>query len=387
MERSPYAGQDPSHSARLTSDASNAQVGNAATGVRSYIERNPVAYQDASIYPGNPAGQGFSGQGFSGQGFRAAGSAGGSGNGGGDKGRKGRKDHSARAGAGPRRLLLILTSLVCLLAGLVIGVFVLSRFVDLPLRTVASTLSESQLDSTIVGTYTYEGTVYQITARQAIEDSVSLTSRLTDSGSYLSPSSDMILSYARNAILSQEVAARGITVTDSDLQTYLATYAGNTDLATVAAQYSMDEDQARRLMIEAAGVMKLRQQVTGSTTDTSAIAAPVAPADGNSETTNQAYALYIIGLLGANWDSVNNTWANTTNAFYLALQNAVFTAAGANYEAAEIAYSVAVSLQAQTGATGTSGSSGTSGTGNDQWISYVNTLLSEGAITIYTLQA
>lgn len=46
-----------------------------------------------------------------------------------------------------------------------------------------------------------------------------------------------------------------------------------------------------------------------------------------------------------------------------------------------------MSLQAQTGATGTSGSSGTSGTGNAQWISYVNTLLSEGAITIYTLQA
>lgn len=281
------------------------------------------------------------------------------------KGGNGGRPHSV--------LITVLIGLACLLVGAAVGLFLLSRIVDLPQSTISTTLTESQLDEK-VGTYTYNGKVYTITARQAIEDSVSLESRKNDDGTYDAPSADMIISYARNCILTAEVAARGITVTDDDLNQYLIDFAGTTDISTIAEEYSMDEDQARRILIEAAGVRKLKESVVGVTPD--APEAPTEPEDGDTEVTNSEYAAYIIGLLGDNWDSENGTWANTDNPYYEALKDAAFSSTSANYEAAELAYSVASSQYSEQ-----------LSSSSEQWRDFVNTLMENGSITIDTLQA
>ncbi len=274
-----------------------------------------------------------------------------------------------RSGVSP--LLVVAIAVLALILGAVLGMFFLRNLISLPQSTIPATITESQLDQR-VGTYTYGGKVYTITARQAIEDSISLDSARNDDGTYASPTADMIVSYARNRILADQVSQAGITVSEEDLNDYLQSFAGTTDISAIASQYGMGEDQARQILSEAAGVKKLRDQVIGELP--SAPQAPVAPSDGDTETANADYAAYIINLLGANWDSSTGTWANTSNNYYTVLQDATFSADSANYEAAQLAYYVAYQEYQVTA----------SSVGS-QWTQYVNQFMEDAAITVDTL--
>lgn len=263
---------------------------------------------------------------------------------------------------------------IMLLAGIILGglvMFLIGLFQGNVQKPIPATLTESKLD-TVVGSYTYDGVAYDITARQAIEDSTSVEARLNDDGSYDSPTADMVLSYARNRILALLVEENGITVSDEEISQYALQMSGTDDIAQIAQYYGMDEEQARRIIGEACATEKLRTQVIGSLG--TAPTAPSAPADGNTETANTEYGQYIISLLGTNWDASTGTWANTDNAYYDALQGMVFSADSANYEAAQAAYYVAYS-EYQANVTNVEA----------QWNDYVNGFLSNGAITIDTL--
>ena len=284
--------------------------------------------------------------------------------------------HAYPSAPAPRRkgvhpAIAIVIAVLALALGAVLGMFFLGHLIDRPQQTISANLTESQLDES-VGTYTYEGKLYDITARQAIEDSVSLESVRQDDGTYTAPTADMIMSYARNRILADKVAASGITVSEDDLDAYLQELAGTTDLTQIANTYHMGVDQARTILTEAAGVKKLRDQVIGEVP--TAPQAPQAPEDGNTETANGDYATYIIGLLGDNWDSSKGTWANTDNVFYTVLKDATFSADSANYEAAQLAYYVAYQQYQST--TSTVGA---------QWTDYVNQFMVDGAVTVNTL--
>ncbi len=272
--------------------------------------------------------------------------------------------------------LVIVALVLALVLGALLGTFVLSGLRGpQPQSSIPATIAADALDDR-VGAFTYEGKVYLVSARQAIESTVSLSSRANDDGTYDAPTADMVMAYARNQILSSEVEKRGITVTEDELSDYMMQYAGTTDVAAVAQKLSMDEDQARSLMIQAAQVRKLRDTVVGASSSTSAPVAPAAPADGNTEVTNSYYAEYIIGLLGTNWDAAQGTWANTDNDYYAVLATAAFSPTSSNYEAAELAYAVAYKAWlAQTGNDGT------------VWTDFVNTLMDQAAITIDTLRA
>ncbi len=287
---------------------------------------------------------------------------------------------SRPGGAGRRSDGFARTKLVgvsAILVGLLIGF--LATFLVMSGRTsvptpVSSTLTESQLDTTVVGTYRYDGVTYSITAREAILGSVSLDSVSNGDGTYEAPTADMILAYARNQILAQLVADNGITVTSDEVAAYAEETVGTSDMAAVAAYFNMDEDQAEEIMTEAAAVAKLRASVAG--TSSSAPEPPTPPADGDTEVGTAEYADYIIALLGSNWDSEQGTWANTDNAYYTALQNMVFAPGSASYEAAEAAYAVAYQeWQASSGDAG------------DVWYAYVNQYLDEASIAIATLRA
>lgn len=264
-----------------------------------------------------------------------------------------------------------------LLVGLLVGF--LATYLFLNGRTsapvpVASTLSESQLD-TVVGTYRYGDETYRITARDAILGTTSLESVMNDDGTYDAPTSDMILSYARNRILALMVEEQGITVSDEEVAAYALDTVGTSDMSLVADYFGMDVDQAQSIMAEAAAVRKLRESMT-STPSVSKPQEPTPPADGNTEVGTADYADYIIGLLGSHWDASTGTWADTDNAYYAALQNMQFAPGLANYEAAEAAYGVAYQEYAASAQEA-----------SQAWTDYVNRYLDQGSISIATLRS
>lgn len=272
------------------------------------------------------------------------------------------------------------TAAITALIGLAVGLLValgLARFVfglgSVRLDPIAPTLSEAEL-SEVVGAYSYDGESFDITARDAITGTQALSYSLNADGTYDAPSSDMVLSYARNQVLAKLVADAGISVSDEEVTAYMQQLLGTTDLTQAAALLHMDADQASDALTAACGVSKLKQTVCPAGVE--AIPAPSWPEDGNTELGHPEYADYIISLLGADWDAVTMSWANTDNPYYAALKDAVFAQGSASYEAAMLAYDVAVQ---QAG--------GAAADSSVAWTDYVNEYLDKAAIAVYTLRA
>ena len=268
--------------------------------------------------------------------------------------------------------LVIVIGVAALVCGLLLGRFVLSGLTFGNSVAGKTTIAESDLDSAIA-TYTYGGQTYSITAREAIEVSSSVDSAKQDDGTYTMPSADSVLSVARNDILAKEVDAKGITVSDDDVDSYAQSYLGSNDYSTIASEYSMSEDQVKAILKRSCGVKKLYDTIVTTSTAT-APTEPTAPADGQEDVATADYGAYIIGLLGDEWDSTNNTWARTDGPYYAALSSETFSADSATYSQAETAYYVAYQQYSES-----------SSTSSSQWTSYVNGLLSNASIQINSL--
>lgn len=282
---------------------------------------------------------------------------------------------TSKKAQGSNLLATIITGIVCLAIGVVLGKFVLSghNTAD-PLNKV--TLSESELD-TVVATYTYGGEKHQVTARDVIEDASSLEAELNEDGTYALPTADNVLAYARNKIIIGEAESRGITVTDEDISAYAMEMLGTDDFAAIASTYGLSEDVAKRMLGESAMMKALRDQILADTSTVEMPANPPAePEDGNHDATSKEYADYVIALLGDEWDAENNTWARTDGQYYATLQTYPISNEEASYEAAQQAYYVAYMAYANA----TSNSS-------QAWTDFVNGLLGSASIEIATLCA
>jgi hypothetical protein len=282
---------------------------------------------------------------------------------------------TSKKAQGSNLLATIITGIVCLAIGVVLGKFVLSghNTAD-PLNKV--TLAESELD-TVVATYTYGGEKHQVTARDVIEDASSLEAELNEDGTYALPTADNVLAYARNKIIIGEAESRGITVTDEDISAYAMEMLGTDDFAAIASTYGLSEDVAKRMLGESAMMKALRDQILADTATVEMPANPPAePEDGNHDATSKEYADYVIALLGDEWDAENNTWARTDGQYYATLQTYPISNEEASYEAAQQAYYVAYMAYANA----TSNSS-------QAWTDFVNGLLGSASIEIATLCA
>ena len=268
--------------------------------------------------------------------------------------------------------MAIVIGVAALVIGLLIGKFALSGLNFGGGVSGKTTISEGELDSS-VGSYTYGGQSYSISARDAIQATASLDSVKQDDGSYTVPSADSVLSVARNQILAKEVAAKGISVSDDDVTSYAESTLGSSDYASIASQYSMTEDQVKDLLKQSCGVKKLYDTIVTTSTGT-APTAPTTPASGAEDTPTAEYGAYIINLLGDEWDSNTGTWARTDGAYYSALSGETFSADSATYAQAQKAYYVAYQQYSQT-----------SSSASTQWTSYVNGLLSNASISINSL--
>ena len=271
----------------------------------------------------------------------------------------------AKAGA-PKTFglpVLIGSAVAALAIGVVVGHFALG---GLGAGNGKTTLAESDLDST-VATYTIDGKSNKITAREAIESTTTLDAAKNEDGTYAVPSADTILSCARNRILTAQVEAEGITVSDDDMKAYAKETMGSDDIETIASQYGMEKDAAEKLLKEAAGVKKLYEKIV----DTDSLTAPTAPEEGKTEA---EYGKYIVGLLGDEWDAKKDTWAKTDGDFYSALGEQKFSSKSATFDQANAAYYVAY----QKYSTEYSAASA-------KWTTYVNERLSKASIQINTL--
>lgn len=270
--------------------------------------------------------------------------------------------------------VLVAAVVAALVAGCLVGKFALGSGVVRPAFPGQTTVSEADLGRTMA-TYSYDGETGAVTVRDAIESQGSLDSAKNDDGTYDVPSADAALSVARNRILAKVAEEKGVTVSDEELPDYAQRVAGTSDMAALASQYGLSEEDATEIVRESALMWKLKDQVV-STKAGDAPAAPEAPADGDQGAASAAYGAYVVGLLGDEWDSANDTWARQDGPFYQALKDETFSADSATYAQANMAYYVAYQRYVSDSSASTS-----------EWTEYVNGVLSNASIEIVSLTA
>ena len=254
-----------------------------------------------------------------------------------------------------------------------------------------TTLAESELD-TAVASYSYNGKSTNVTAREVIEQNGSLDSAKDDEGNYAVPSADNVLSYARNKIIAAEADAKGIEISDDDLTAYAEEMLGSSDFESIATSYSMDVDTVKELLRGSAKMNKLREQIVGGEDGGTAPESPTAPEvkteEGQSDEEKQAaqdaannaptkeYADYIIKLAGDEWDKDKGKFKSEDGPYATALAEYEVKKDGASYNAAQAAYYVAYQ-EYSTKQTEVS----------EKWTDYVNELLGNSSIDIFTLKS
>ncbi len=263
-------------------------------------------------------------------------------------------------------------AVVLFVLGIVIGRFLLGGGGATGSLNGRTTLSEGELN-TPIASYTYNGQTKEVTAREVIENTSGLDAAKQSDGTYAVPPADKIIGYVRNTLVVAEAQSTGITVSDDDINNYMQTNFKTTDVSQVASAYKLSEDVAKKLINDAVIMKKYRDKVL-TTKLPDAPQAPTAPEDGNSETTSQEYAQYIIGLAGDEWDANNNTWASQDGDYYKQLSAYSISKDSASYAAAQTAYQVAMSKY-----------SAVASKASQEWSQKINEILGKASIAVYSL--
>ena len=256
--------------------------------------------------------------------------------------------------------------------GIVIGRFLLGGGGATGSLNGRTTLSEGELN-TPIASYTYNGQTKEVTAREVIENTTGLEASKQSDGTYAVPAADKIIGYVRNALVVAEAQSKGITVSDDEVNNYMQTNFKTTDVSQIASAYKLSEDVAKKLINDAVIMKKYRDSVL-TTTLPDAPQAPTAPEDGNSETTSQEYAQYIISLAGDEWDAKNNTWASQDGDYYKQLSAYSISNDSASFAAAQTAYQVAMSKY-----------SAVASKASQEWSQKINEILGKASIAVYSL--
>ena len=256
--------------------------------------------------------------------------------------------------------------------GIVIGRFLLGGGGATGSLNGRTTLSEGELN-TPIASYTYNGQTKEVTAREIIEKTSGLDAVKQSDGTYAVPPADKIIGYVRNALVVAEAQSKDITVTDDEVNNYMQTNFKTTDVSQIASKFNISEDAAKKQINDAVIMKKYRDSVL-TTALPDAPQQPTPPEDGNSETTSQEYAQYIIGLAGDEWDAKNNTWASQDGDYYKQLSAYSISNDSASYAAAQTAYQVAMSKY-----------SAVASKASQEWSQKINEILGKASIAVYSL--
>ena len=256
--------------------------------------------------------------------------------------------------------------------GIVIGRFLLGGGGATGSLNGRTTLSEGELN-TPIASYTYNGQTKEVTAREVIENTTGLEASKQSDGTYAVPAADKIIGYVRNALVVAEAQSKGITVSDDEVNNYMQTNFKTTDVSQIASKFKLSEDVVKKIINDAAIMKKYRDSVL-TTTLPDAPQQPTPPEDGNSETTSQEYAQYIISLAGDEWDAKNNTWASQDGDYYKQLSAYSISNDSASFAAAQTAYQVAMSKY-----------SVVASKASQEWTQKINEILGKASIAVYSL--
>lgn len=282
----------------------------------------------------------------------------------GDTKGKGRTNASNHGKANRRKWMPVIMAVCGIAVGAIggIGVYSLTH-VDKPVSITE--ISADDAKNVVVARYMYDGKSHDVTAQDML-DALGTNATKKDDGNYAMPSADTAITVARNQIIMAECDKQGITVSDDELNSYMETSYGTTDMSEVAKEYNVDEQTIKDGVDKSARSHKLYLKVTGTTDD----GAPEMPA---SDADMKELGEYILGLLGDNWDNDKGTWANTDSDYYDTL-GADFDPSAATQDQAQAVYQLA-SQHYQENYTNA----------YFKWSDYVNGLMSKCTIDIYTL--
>lgn len=263
-------------------------------------------------------------------------------------------------------------SAACLVAGLLLGHFVIGGSASGADFSGKTTVAEAELDNTLA-TYTLNGQAHELSVREVIESAGTLEEALSEDGTYKLPSSETAINAARNAILNSEVESRGIEVSDEDIAAYAEENLGTSDYEAIGQTYGMDAAAVEKLITDNCRINALREQVIGE--DLPVVPeAPATAEEGKEDEVTKEYADYIISLAGDEWDSEKGTWVDEASPYATALDGADFSKDGASYNAAVSAYYVAYQVYTEK-----------STAISQQWTDFLNGLLSSASIQVGTL--
>lgn len=263
-------------------------------------------------------------------------------------------------------------SAACLVAGLLLGHFVIGGSAAGADFSGKTTVAEAELDNTLA-TYTLNGQSHTLSVREVIESAGTLDDSLNEDGTYKLPSSETAVNAARTAILNSEVESRGIEVSADEVAAYAEENLGTSDFEAIGQTYGMDAAAVEKLITDNCRINALREQVVG----TDLPVAPEAPAtaeEGKEDEITKEYADYIIALAGDEWDAEKGAWVDEASPYATALDGADFSKDGASYNAAISAYYVAYQVYNEQ-----------STTISQQWTDFLNGLLSNASIQVGTL--
>lgn len=263
-------------------------------------------------------------------------------------------------------------SAACLVAGLLLGHFVIGGSASGADFAGKTTVAEAELDNTLA-TYTLNGQSHTLSVREVMESAGTLDDFLSEDGTYKLPSSETAVNAARTAILNSEVELRGIEVSADEVAAYAEQNLGTSDFEAIGQTYGMDAAAVEKLITDNCRINALREQVIG----TDLPVAPEAPAtaeEGKEDEVTKEYADYIIALAGDEWDAEKGAWVDEASPYATALDGADFSKDGASYNAAISAYYVAYQVYNEQSATL-----------SQQWTDFLNGLLSSASIQVGTL--
>lgn len=282
---------------------------------------------------------------------------------------------AASAKAGLSTPVWVAIAAVALVLGVLAGHFLLGGTGVTTSLAGKTTLSTDQLDSTIA-TYTYNGTSHPVTAREVIEQTVTVANGANEDGTYNVPAASDVVSYAQQQVLLADAAARSLTVSDEELDVFANEMFGSSDYSQIASQYGIDEETAKATLRDSALLNKLREAVVTTTLPESVPTAPTEPEEGQEDVATADYASYIIGLLGDEWDSENGTWARSDGDYYGTLSSYEITNDSATYAAAQAAYQVAYNKYSEAYTQM-----------SQEWSDYTRSTLSNASIQVGSLTA
>lgn len=257
---------------------------------------------------------------------------------------------------------------VALAVGLVIGKFAFGASIGNVTETKAVTVSPDR-GNEIVATYTYKGTAHTI----ALEDMFAYTgaaSSAADSSAYAMPTTEQIVSYAREQILQDEAKNAGISVSDEEKLAYIKENWGSESMEDFATSQGRTVEDVDNLITLTLTNQKLFEQVAGKIDEMPAY--PDSPEGGDEAADEkvEAYATYINDTVGDEFK--DGKWADPEGDLATALPE--YDGKTASYNDALAIYQVFYARNSES-----------TNEAYSKWQTYNNEMLKDGSITIGTL--